>query len=152
MQKGRFRGDKIFDNSYNQGTVEDMSNDPIVIDTEYKNTYLDAEYNMYDNYRIVELSNLMYDMLEKSEEFSFVIEPKNKNIKNKIPEISHFLLSAFNDTDYSFSEKFSCLCEVLNVREDLVYIALPMIYKSMAIEEASRISSVIRNKQKYRIF
>lgn len=151
-QKGRNRGDKIFDNSYNQGTIDDISNDPIIVDTEYKNTYLHNEYHSFDRFRLEVLSKEMYEMLKTSEEYAFLVERKNKNIKNRLPEITHFLLSAFDETDYAFSEKFYALCDVLTVGENIIYDSLPPVYKAMAVEEASKLSSIIRNKNRFQIF
>ncbi len=143
---GRKRNDKIFDNNYNQGITDEIYNEPITVDTEYKNTYLENENRAFDMYRLKELSESMLELIANSEEFKHFIKDKSKNLKNRIQEVSFFVLKNYDGTDYSFSEKFSCLCDVLKIKEELVYAELPVVYKDQAINEIFEIYPSLKEK------
>lgn len=149
--KKRNPNDKILDNSYNQGTIDDINNAPIEISTSYKNSYLHNEYNSQDSYRLTEMSDKMVELLSQSQEYSNYLDVE-KNSKLNLTEVCYYLLSSFDDTDYSFAEKFSCLCDVLDIKDVEIFNSLPLYYKAIATTEAAEYSSVIRNQNRYRLF
>lgn len=149
---GRKRNDKIFDNSYNQGVTDEIYNEPILINTEYKNTYLINEFNSFNVYRLKEISEKMMTLLSVSEEFKPFLDNKSKNIRNRVKDVCEYLLNEFEDTDYTFAEKFYCLCEVLKEKEDFIYTNLPFFYKDKAVKEIFETFPYLKEKKKFNLF
>lgn len=138
--------DKVFDNSYNTGDLDNFSTEPIVLNENYKRTFLKQEYDSDTMHRLTILSEELYSFIQGSR-----FEPVLSNIKilkNIIPEILEYILPFLEEkTDYSFAEKFYVVCELIDVKESLIYNQLPTSYKDQALKEINEYSNV-ENKQK----
>ena len=145
---GRKRGDKIFDNKYNTGSLGKVSDEEIKIDSYYQKKYLDSEYNMENNYKLVDLTDKVYDLIEKNDRFSFILKEK-KVIKKIVPDMLVYILTELEEYDeFRFSEKFFVICNVLDIKETIVYDSLPIQYRDIAIQETMEYVDVVKRSQK----
>lgn len=145
FRKGRKRGDKVFDNSYNEGTLNNFNDNEIVIDEYYRKKYLDREFNMENNFRIDELSEIIYGIIKNSN-FSYILKDK-KIIKKIVPELLIFVLAKLEEKEskhFTLTEKFFVMCNVLDLKENVVYDNLPEMYKNMALDEIKTYTNIKR--------
>lgn len=142
--------DKIFDNNFNEGTLENFSTQAIEIDVSYKNTYLHAETDMYNSHHLSELSDKVYEIIENSE-YAHILKNK-KVIKKFIGGLLETIFENLKVDGYTFAEKFYIICEVIDIKESIIFENLPPIYKEEAIIESSKYSSLVRDKEKYKLF
>jgi len=143
--------DKIFDNSYNAGTLDEFYNTPIVLNESYRKSYLYNEYNSEDNHRHTQLLEYLYDEIQKSEYKDIFNDRgvlKKKILKRSINEMLNFLLPLLDvQEDYTFAEKFMAISNILDVKDSIIWEHLPISYKDKALEELSNYTQ-IKNKQK----
>lgn len=144
--------DKIFDNSFNEGTLNISSDAPIQIDGFYKANYLQGEYDPEKFMRLEKLIQYVHELIENNPDFSGILKNK-KIIKRIVPNILEFLLENLNDeTEFSFTEKFYAICEILDIRESIIYEALPSYYKQLALKEISGYTSIKKQENTTRLF
>lgn len=147
-KKGRKRGDKIFDNSYNTGALDNIDDSDIEIDPYYRKKYLDSEYNMETTYRLEELSDIVYNLVKDNDRFAFILQ-KKKIIKKIVSEVLQYLLEHLDELeDYKFSEKFFVICNVLDLKAKVVYDNLPIMYRDIALDETMEYINVINQNKK----
>lgn len=142
--------DKVFDNNFNEGTLDNFNNQPIEIDMSYKNTYLHAENDMYNSHHLSELSEMVYSIIDKSE-YSHILTQK-KIVKKYIGGLLETIFDNLKVEGYTFAEKFYVICEVIDLKESVIFENLPVSYKEEAIQESAKYSSHIRDKEKYKLF
>lgn len=136
--------DKIFNNDYNSGSLNKINDDTIKINTMFKNTYLNKEYDMESEYRIDILNDVIYDII-KSNGYELILTGK-KNIKKIIPELLNIIFKQIDGMDdYTFAEKFSSICHVLDLNGNIVYDNLSVYYKQIALKESEKYTN-IKNK------
>lgn len=141
--KGRKKGDKVFDNAYNQGTLENINDSDIEIDAYYRKKYLESEYNMGSSYRLEDLSAIVYDLIKANERFAFILKDK-KIIKKIVSEVLQYLLEELDGVeDYTFADKFFVICNVLDLKGNVVYENLPIMYQDIALEETMNYMNVL---------
>lgn len=144
--------DKIFNNAFNEGTLKDVSDAPIKLDSFYKESYLQGEYAPEKFIQLEKLIKQVHDLIENNDDFKGILKNK-KIIKRLIPDILEFLLDILDkESQFSFAEKFFAICEILDVRESIVYEALPPYYKQVALKEISNYTSIEKKENKTRLF
>lgn len=144
--------DKIFDNSFNEGTLDVASDAPIQIDGFYKANYLQGEYDPEKFMRLEKLIEYVHELIENNEDFSGILKNK-KIIKRLVPNILEFLLEKLDEeTEFSFTEKFFAICEILDIRESIIYESLPPYYKQVALKEISGYTSLKKQENTTRLF
>ena len=144
--------DKIFWNSFNEGTLNIVSDTPIEIDRFYRANYLEGEYESEKHIRLENLIKKVHSLIENNDDFSGILKNK-KIIKKLIPNILEFLLDELhNETDISFTEKFYAICEILDIRESIIYEALPPFYKQEALKEISKYTSIKKQEKFTKLF
>jgi len=144
--------DKIFGNSFNEGTLNTVSDAPIQIDSFYKVNYLEGEYEPEKFIRLEQLIKHVYDLIEGNPDFTGILKNK-KIIKRMVPDILEFLLNElYEETEFSFTEKFYAICEILDIRESIIYEALPSYYKQIALTEISGYTSLKKQENTMRLF
>ncbi len=148
--------DKIFDNSYNAGTIDTFYNEPIVLNEFYRKSYLYGEYNSDDNHRHQKMLEDLYDKIQESEYKDIFNDKgilKKKILKSSITELLEFLLPILDEhIDYSFAEKFSALCDILDIKESIIYEHLPISYKDLALDELSGYTKLENRQINTRLF
>jgi hypothetical protein len=145
------RPDKVFDNSYNTGELENISTESITLSETYKRTFLREEYESDSVHRIKNLSHDLYEYM-KGSKFEPLLD-NVKIIKGIIPEILQFVLPFLKEQEqYSFAEKFYVLCELLDVKEKLIYDELPTSFKDEALKEIGEYDNIQNKQDKRKLF
>lgn len=146
------RKDKIFDNSFNEGTLNKVSDAQIQVDSFYKASYLQGEYDPEKFIQLEKLVEHVHKLIEDSEDFKGILKNK-KIIKKLVPEILEYLLVELDkETQFTFTEKFYSICEILDIRESIIYEALPPYYKQVALKEISSYTSIKKHEDITRLF
>ncbi len=150
------RQDKIFDNSYNAGTLDDIYDTPIVLNESYKKSYLFKEYNVDEDHRHTKLLDYLYDQLQDSEYkdmFNDAGASKKRILKNSISELLSFILPLLDDKlEYTFAEKFKAISDVLDIKDSTIWEHLPIAYKDIALQELSNYTQIKNRQQTTRLF
>lgn len=143
--------DKVFDNNYNTGNLNDFSTENIILNESYRTTFLKQEYDSDTDHRLKELSKELYNYIEKSI-FEKILDNK-KLIKRAVPEILEYLLPYLDEkTMYTFAEKFYVICSLLNIKESIIYENLPIEYRDIALKEIQEYSKLLDKKDSMRLF
>jgi hypothetical protein len=144
--------DKVFDNNYNTGNLDDFSTEEIVLNEKYKKTFLNQEYNSDVDHRIKKLSAELYKYVEGSP-FEKILTNK-KLIKRAVPEVLEYILPFLDEyTTYTFAERFFVICDLLNdVKETVIYENLPVDYKDTALKEIKDYSKLKKREDSTRLF
>lgn len=138
--------DKITNNSFNAGTVESTAIEPIALSEYYKRTYFKKEYAPQESYQIDKLVDIIIEILKETRYYDMLSE--QKDIKNNISNILELILLQLEQYDnFTFIEKFYCLCEVLPINEQFIYKMLPFKYKNIALKELDE--NYIKIEKKY---
>lgn len=133
--------DKIFDNDYNSGSLNKINDDNIQLDVVYKNTYLTKEYEMQSEYRLDILDDIVYQVI-KDNGYEAILTGK-KNIKKIIPDLLDIIFKKIDPIeDYTFAEKFSSICQVLDLKGNVVYDNLSVHYKQIALKESEKYTNI----------
>lgn len=148
--------DKIFDNSYNAGTLDDIYDTPIILNESYKKSYLFKEYNSEDDHRHSQLLDYLYEQLQNSEYkdvFNDAGASKKRTLKNSISELLSFILPLLDDKlEYTFAEKFKAISDVLDIKDSTIWEHLPIAYKDIALQELSNYTQIRNRQQTTRLF
>lgn len=143
--------DKVFDNNYNTGNLDNFSTEEIVLSETYRRTFLKQEYDSDTNHRLKELSEELYTFIKKSV-FEKILDDK-KLVKRAVPEILEYLLPFLDKkTSFTFAEKFYVICDLLNIKENIIYENLPVEYQDIALREIKEYSKLEKRTDSTRLF
>ena len=147
--KSRRYNDPILDNSYKKGEIDfQYFDNKIEIDSTFKNDTLNDHYNSHEYYR----SNLLADQIDKifkKTKWDLSYPMKKKIPKIELSELFQYIRNKINDTTYSESEIFIEIADYLNVKYDVLYAMIPVMYKREFLQE---LDDVYEIKSKLNIF
>lgn len=132
--KQRTRGDKIFDNNYNSGTIDYEQYAPAQILNSFEAEQLSPYYDAQEYYRketLIELLNTIWQSTEWSKTFG-----NTKKIpKQYLSEIFTILLTSIEDKTYSYCEMTVGIADFLDVSYKMLYEMISPIYKTEILKE-----------------
>lgn len=151
IHNNKLGNDKIFNNKYNTGEMDNFSTETIELDTKYKKTFLEEEYNSETVFR---MNNLALKLVEVIENSNLAENYKSGKISKNDLSLYVDLLFPYIEEErtYSAGEKFLCLCEVLDVKENVLFEILPISYRDMCIDEISTYRDIESKYQTVRLF
>lgn len=151
VHNNKVGNDKIFNNKYNTGEMDNASTETIVLDAKYKKTFLEEEYNSETVFRMNSLSLKLIDVIENSN-----LAQNYKSGKISKNDLSHYVNLLFpyieEEKTYSAGEKFLCLCDVLDVKENVLFEILPISYRDICIDEISTYRDITSKYQTIKLF
>ena len=149
QHKSRKYNDPILDNSYKKGEIDfQYFDNKIEIDSNFKNETLSDYYNSYEYHRSKLLAEMIDSIFKKTKwDLSYPI--KKKIPKIELSELFQYIRNKITDTTYSESEIFIEIADYLNVKYDVLYVMIPVIYKRELLQE---LDEVYKIKSKLKIF
>lgn len=140
-------GDKIF-GAHNNPTKDTDFDETFEIDQNHKfvETYYDEEEYIYRK----KLEEVVYDAFQTSRWFP--LSYKKKIPKDLIPHLFQEVLEKLEDTEFTFSEKFVCICDYVQIPYFKAYEIAPIKYREIIINELEAKYKIISKKKINRLF
>lgn len=140
-------GDKIF-GAHNNPTKDTDFDETFEIDQNHKfvETYYDEEEYIYRK----KLEEVVYDAFQTSRWFP--LSYKKKIPKDLIPHLFQEVLEKLEDTEFTFSEKFVCICDYVQIPYFKAYEIAPIKYREIIINELEAKYKIISKKKIHRLF
>jgi len=140
-------GDKIF-GAHNNPTKESDFDENFEIDQNHKfiETHFDEEDYLYKK----KLEETVYEAFQTSRWFP--LSYKKKIPKDLIPHLFQEILDKLNETEFTFSEKFVCICDYIQIPYTKAYEITPIKYKEIIINELEAKYKILSKKKINRLF
>jgi hypothetical protein len=140
-------GDKIF-GAHNNPTKDTDFDETFDIDQGHKfvETYYDEEEYIYRK----KLEEVVYDAFQTSRWFP--LSYKKKIPKDLIPHLFQEVLDKLEDTEFTFSEKFVCICDYIQIPYAKAYEIAPIKYREVIINELEVKYKILSKKKIRRLF
>lgn len=134
FKKSRDKSDKIFDNSYNSGTIDFEQFSEIQILSEYEKNQLAPYYEAQDYYRTEKLI-INIDSIWKRTEWYKSFGQVKKIPKHVLSEIFTYITLNIEDKTYTNCELFVGIADFLDVMYKILYEMIPPVYKIKILKE-----------------
>jgi len=125
-------GDKIF-GAHNNPTKEADYSDNFEVDSNQKR-----------------LEEVVYEAFQTSRWFP--LSYKKKIPKDLIPHLFQEVLEKLDETEFSFSEKFVCICDYIQIPYTKAYEIAPIKYRELIINELEVKYKILSKKKIKRLF
>jgi hypothetical protein len=140
-------GDKIF-GAHNNPTKDVEYDETFDIDQDHKfvETYYDEEEYMHRK----KLEEAIYVAFQTSRWFP--LSYKKKIPKDLIPHLFQEILDKLEGTEFTFSEKFVCICDYVQITYAKAYEIAPIKYREIIINELENKYKILSKKKIRRLF
>jgi hypothetical protein len=147
MDEKKALGDKIFgahnnptkDISYNESFDVDYSN-PVIDD------YFDEEEYIYRK----KLEEQVYEAFQSSRWHP--LNFKKKIPRDLLPLLFQEVLEKMGESEFTFSEKFVCICDLISIPYVKAYESIPIKYREIIITELENKYGVLSKRKIKRLF
>ena len=140
-------GDKIF-GAHNNPTKESEYNDSFDLDQTHR--ILSESYDEEEYVYRKRLEELVYEAFQTSRWFP--LSYKKKIPKDLIPHLFQEVLEKLDETEFSFSEKFVCICDYVQISYTKAYEIAPIKYRELIINELEVKYKILSKKKIKRLF
>lgn len=142
--------DKIFDNDYNQGTIEIDYNTNLTVDLDYQATYLGSCYN--EDYILhKELSDKIFNIMNESK-WDSIFKRKKKITNENIPVIYIYIKNKLKGSTYTNIEIFTAISEVLDISFKKLYDNVNAKFKEELLSELDNKLGIFKKKRIKKLF
>lgn len=133
-KRNRNKNDKVFDNSYNQGTIDFQVYEPAQILSQFEMQQLSPYYEAFDYYRIESLIDIIHAIWNNTERINVFGEIK-KIKKQHLSEIYTYFLTHFPDSTYTNCEIFITIADFFGISYKTLYEMILPVYKINILKE-----------------
>jgi len=123
-------GDKIF-GAHNNPTKDVDYSDNFDVDQNHK--FVETYYDEQEYLHKKKLEEVVYEAFQTSRWFP--LSYKKKIPKDLIPHLFQEVLEKLVETEFSFSEKFVCICDYVQIPYTKAYEIAPIKYRELIINE-----------------
>ena len=140
-------GDKIF-GAHNNPTKETDYSDTFDVDQNHK--FVETYYDEQEYLHRKKLEEVVYEAFQTSRWFP--LSYKKKIPKDLIPHLFQEVLEKLEATEFSFSEKFVCICDYVQIPYNKAYEIAPIKYRELIINELEIKYQILSKKKIKRLF
>lgn len=140
-------GDKIF-GAHNNPTKDSEYDDTFDIDQDHK--FLETHYDEEEYLHRKKLEECVYEAFQTSRWFP--LSYKKKIPKDLIPHLFQEVLEKLEGTEFTFSEKFVCICDYVQIPYAKAYEITPIKYREIIINELDVKYKILSKKKIRRLF
>jgi len=140
-------GDKIF-GAHNNPT-KDLEY-PDSFDVDQNNKFVETYYDEQEYLHRKKLEEVVYEAFQTSRWFP--LSYKKKIPKDLIPHLFQEVLEKLGENEFSFSEKFVCICDYIQIPYNKAYEIAPIKYREIIINELEAKYSILSKKKIRRLF
>ena len=140
-------GDKIF-GAHNNPTKEADYSDNFEVDSNHK--FVENYYDEQEYLHKKRLEEVVYEAFQTSRWFP--LSYKKKIPKDLIPHLFQEVLEKLDETEFSFSEKFVCICDYIQIPYTKAYEIAPIKYRELIINELEVKYKILSKKKIKRLF
>ena len=151
-KKRRNPDDKIFDNSYKQGTINhDIFTKDIQVNKYYEIKFLENQKNSFDNYLDIKLAEIIHEIWNNLC-WSNIFKNKRHIPKNKLLDIYHDIKINFKEDLYSNDVIFCAIAEFLSIQYSALYEMISTNYKQEILIELKKKYPHFFKNQNFNLF
>lgn len=140
-------GDKIF-GAHNNPTKESDYGENFEVDQGHK--FVETYYDEQDYLHRKKLEEVVYEAFQTSRWFP--LSYKKKIPKDLVPHLFQEVLEKLDGTEFTFSEKFVCICDYVQIPYNKAYDIAPIKYREMIINELEVKYKILSKKKIKRLF
>jgi len=140
-------GDKIF-GAHNNPTKEADYSDNFEVDSNHK--FVETYYDEQEYLHKKRLEEVVYEAFQTSRWFP--LSYKKKIPKDLIPHLFQEVLEKLDETEFSFSEKFVCICDYIHIPYTKANEIAPIKYRELIINELEVKYKILSKKKIKRLF
>lgn len=140
-------GDKIF-GAHNNPTIDIEYDETFDVDQGHK--FLETYYDEEEYIHRKKLEEAVYGAFQTSRWFP--LSYKKKIPKDLIPHLFQEVLDKLEETEFSFSEKFVCICDYVQIPYAKAYEIAPIKYREVIINELEIKYKILSKKKITRLF
>ena len=140
-------GDKIF-GAHKNPTKEADYSDNFEVDSNHK--FVETYYDEQEYLHKKRLEEVVYEAFQTSRWFP--LSYKKKIPKDLIPHLFQEVLEKLDETEFSFSEKFVCICDYIQIPYTKAYEIAPIKYRELIINELEVKYKILSKKKIKRLF
>lgn len=140
-------GDKIF-GAHNNPTKDAEYDETFDVDQDHK--FLETYYDEEEYIHRKKLEESVYEAFQTSRWFP--LSYKKKIPKDLIPHLFQEVLEKLEGTESTFSEKFVCICDYIQIPYSKAYEIAPIKYREIIINELEIKYKILSKKNIRRLF
>lgn len=144
------KSDKIFGNSYNEGTVDHQKLPELKIEEGYSSNYLSNFYNSEEYMERKELDEKIFKIFKESRWSNFSI--RKKFPKDHLPHIFSHIAKELDGQGHTSVDIFISIADFLVVTYEKLYDLISVKYKEKILIELERKYKVLSGKKESRLF
>jgi hypothetical protein len=140
-------GDKIF-GAHNNPSKEFTYHENFEVD--WTNPVIDDAYDEEEYTYRKKLEEEVYEAFQSSRWHP--LNFKKKIPRDLLPLLFQEVLEKMGETEYSFSERFVCICDLISVPYSKAYESIPIKYREIIISELENKYGVLSKRKIKRLF
>jgi hypothetical protein len=140
-------GDKIF-GAHNNPTKESTYNESFEVD--YSNPVIDDYFDEEEYLYRKKLEEEVYQAFQSSRWHP--LNFKKKIPRDLLPLLFQEVIEKMGETEFTFSEKFVCICDLISIPYVKAYEAIPIKYREIIISELENKYGVLSKRKIKRLF
>lgn len=140
-------GDKIF-GAHNNPTKESTYNESFEVD--YSNPVIDDYFDEEEYLYRKKLEEEVYQAFQSSRWHP--LNFKKKIPRDLLPLLFQEVIEKMGETEFTFSEKFVCICDLISIPYAKAYEAIPIKYREIIISELENKYGVLSKRKIKRLF
>ena len=140
-------GDKIF-GAHNNPTKESTYNESFEVD--YSNPVIHAYFDDEEYLYRKKLEEEVYQAFQSSRWHP--LNFKKKIPRDLLPLLFQEVIEKMGETEFTFSEKFVCICDLISIPYVKAYEAIPIKYREIIISELENKYGVLSKRKIKRLF